>query len=130
MTRGEKNNNPGNVRIVPGVTWLGQSDTQADESFVQFKDPAYGIRAIVRIMRSYKRQGLLTLSEAIDRWAPPNENNSEAYVTSVCTQCGLGPDDAVDFDTIMPQLVSAIIRHENSEMIYMPAQIADGIALA
>ena len=130
MTRGERNGNPGNIRIVHGITWVGQSDTQTDELFVQFKDPIYGIRAIVRIMRAYKRQGLLTLSEAIDRYAPPNENNSEAYVTSVCTQCGVNPDDAVDFDTIMPQLVSAIIRHENSEMIYMPAQIADGIALA
>ena len=130
MTRGERNNNPGNVRIVHGVTWLGQSDTQTDEAFVQFTDPTYGIRATVRIVRAYKREGLLTLSEAIDRYAPPNENNSETYVTEVCTQCGLGPDDAVDFDTIMPQLVSAIIRHENGEMIYTPQQIADGIALA
>ena len=130
MTRGERNNNPGNVRIVHGVTWVGQSDMQTDESFVQFKESAYGIRAIVRIMRAYKLEGLVTLSEVIDRWAPPNENNSEAYVTSVCTQCGLGPDDAVDFGAIMPQLVSAIIRHENGEMIYTPQQIADGIALA
>lgn len=97
---------------------------------MQFKDPVYGVRAIVRIMRSYQRQGLLTLSEAIDRWAPANENNSAAYVTAVCTQCGVSPDDIVDFDAIMPHLVSAIIRHENGEQIYTPQQINDGIALA
>lgn len=130
MTRGERLNNPGNIRHVPGITWVGQAELQPDESFVCFTDPVYGIRAIVRILRAYKRQGLVTLSEAIDRWAPPNENNSHAYVADVCTQCKVGPDDAVDFDEIMPQLVSAIIRHENGQVIYSAQQIQQGIALA
>ena len=37
---------------------------------------------------------------------------------------------AVDFDQIMPQLIYAIIKRENGEVIYTPQQIADGIALA
>jgi len=130
MTRGEKNCNPGNIRHVPSVTWVGQAPQQTDEAFVQFSDPVYGIRAIVRIMRAYKRQGLETLGEAIDRWAPPNENNSRAYVNDVCASCGKQSDQPVDFDEIMPELVKAIIRHENGEVIYTDDQIAKGIALA
>jgi len=130
MTRGERNNNPGNVRHVVGVTWQGQCATQTDDAFVQFTDAVYGIRAISRIMKSYERQGLNTIAEAIDRWAPPNENNSEAYVNDVCTQCGVQPDDHVDFAAIMPQLVKAIIHHENGGNIYSDAQINQGIALA
>lgn len=130
MTRGELNNNPGNIRRVVGVTWLGQSDTQADPAFVQFKDPVYGIRAIVRIMRSYQREGLLTLSEIIDRWAPPNENNSLAYVTDVCCRCGVEPEDPINYDWLMPSLVKAIIVHENGENIYTDSQIVQGITIA
>lgn len=130
MTRGERNNSPGNIRHVPGVTWQGQSAIQTDDAFVQFDNPVYGIRAIVRIMRSYKRQGLNTLGDAIDRWAPPNENNSDAYIAAVCKDCGVDADTVVDFDQIMPQLVKAIIRHENGEMIYRDDQINSGITLA
>lgn len=130
LTRGERNENPGNIRHVSGVTWQGQSANQTDESFVQFDDPIYGIRAIARIMKSYERQGLDTIAEAIDRWAPPNENNSVAYVNAVCKACGVEPDDKVDFDAIMPQLVKAIIVHENGENIYSDDQINQGIALA
>jgi len=130
MTRGERNNNPGNIRHVPGMDWVGQSVTQTDDAFVQFTDPIYGIRAITRIMKSYERQGIETVADVIDRWAPPNENNSEAYVTDVCNRCGVQPDDRVDFVAIMPNLIKAIIHHENGENIYTDDQINKGISLA
>lgn len=130
MTRGERNNNPGNVRHVPGVVWNGQTPEQRDNAFVQFTDPVYGIRAIVRILRAYENQGIQTLADAIDRWAPPNENNSGAYVEAVCKDCNRNPDQLVSLNSIMPQLVVAIIRHENGENIYTADQITRGIALA
>ena len=130
MTRGERNNNPGNIRFVRGVTWIGQSTDQTDPQFVQFTDPLYGIRAIARIMRSYKRQGLNTLGDAIDRWAPPNENNSQAYVDDVCMRCDKAADETVDFDDIMTGLVKAIIFHENGEVTYSYDEIKIGIGLA
>jgi hypothetical protein len=130
MTRGERNNNPGNVRHVHGVTWEGQSQSQMDDAFVQFDDPVYGIRAIVRIMRSYQKEGLSTIQGIINRWAPPNENNSQAYVAAVCSYCGVTQYDPVDFNTLMPMLVKAIIQHENGEMVYSDDQISKGISLA
>ena len=130
MTRGIANNNPGNIRHVLGVTWQGQAPVQTDPAFVDFIDPVWGIRAIVRIMRAYKKEGLNTIAEAIDRWAPPNENNSTAYVADVCSHIGCLPNDFLDFDTVMPDLVKAIIKHENGEQPYTDDQISRGIALA
>ena len=130
MTRGLKNNNPGNIRIAHGTTWQGQAQVQTDPSFVVFAAPEWGIRAIVRIMRSYKRANIDTLDAAINRWAPPNENNSVAYVDAVCEDCQVNPYDHIDLDTIMPQLVKAIIRHENGVQPYSDSLIAQGISLA
>lgn len=130
MTRGEANANPGNIRTVAGTTWLGQAPQQNDDTFVQFMTPSYGIRAIVRIMRSYERKGIDTIQEAIDRWSPPNENNSAAYVSDVCQRCDMPPDEVLSLESIMPQLVEAIIWHENGECIYSPDLISQGIELA
>jgi hypothetical protein len=128
--RGELNNNPGNIRIVQGVVWSGQSIVQNDPSFVQFINPVYGIRAICRILRSYEREGINTIQNAIDRWAPPNENNSYAYVTDVANRCDISPTEVLSLESIMPSLIQAIIWHEEGRCIYTFQQIEDGIDLA
>jgi len=130
VTRGERNCNPGNIRRVKGVVWAGQSDHQTDDAFVQFDDPLHGIRAIARILITYEHQGIDTLGDAINRWAPPNENNSEAYIDAVCKECGIGPDVRISLREHLPQIVKAIIRHENGEVIYSDNDILQGIALA
>jgi hypothetical protein len=129
-TRGIRNNNPGNVRRTPGIPWKGMSEVQNDTDFLTFDSPEYGIRAIVRILRSYERLGLRTIYDIINRWAPPNENNSEAYVLDVCAHCGIKPDDKVSIENIMPQLVRAIIQHENGTCPYTEIQIQTGIGIA
>lgn len=129
-TRGIRNNNPGNIRHVPGTDWVGAAPAQTDTAFVQFVDAVYGIRAIARILRSYERKGVKTLREAIHRWAPPNENDSQAYVDDVCAACAIGPDESVSLDTVLPRLIKAIIRHENGEQPYTDDQISRGISIA
>ena len=68
----------------------------------------------------------------INRWAPPGENNTEAYVAAVASAAGVGPDDEIDVDTaaVMTALVKGIIMHENGEQPYTDAQINEGIRLA
>lgn len=130
MTRGERNSNPGNIRHVKNVTWQGSHPIQGDDSFVTFTSPEMGIRAICRIMRSYKARGLNTIDAIINRWAPPSENNSAAYVSAVCDDCGYDSKDPIDVDAIMPALIKAIIVHENGHCIYTRQQIDAGITLA
>ena len=112
------------------MTWQGQSATQTDPAFVQFDDPVYGIRAGCRILKSYEREGISTIQDAIDRFAPPNENNSVAYVTAVATFCGIEPTAIISLTANLTCLAKAIIRHENGELIYTDDQIAQGIALS
>jgi hypothetical protein len=131
MTRGERNNNPGNIHRIAGVIWEGEAaDQSGDDAFVIFNSPIYGIRAITRIMLSYEREGLNTVEVIIDRWAPPNENNSVAYIDAVCTECSVQPDTVIDVQTTMPYLIKGIIFHENGELIYSDLQIDAAIALA
>lgn len=126
--RGIRNNNPGNIRL--GTHWEGMLDKQLDPSFAQFTKPEYGIRAIVKIMHSYQRLGIHTIRQVIERWAPPSENNTPAYIAAVCAECSVGPDDDVKLENIMPLLVRAICYRENGCFPYTDAQLARGIELA
>lgn len=127
VPRGIRNNNPGNIRHGDQV-WQGQALNQDDPAFVQFSSPEYGIRAIAKILDTYQREGITTISQAIERWAPPSENDTDAYIKAVCisTNCAF---DAPLADNI-PGVIKAIIQHENGEQPYTDDQINAGITLA
>jgi hypothetical protein len=144
--RGIRNFNPGNIRHAKGVRWQGMAIAQGDSEFVQFTAPRWGIRAIARVLITYQDKRLAadgsridSVREIIQRWAPPSENNTNAYVISVARALGLDPDfegvDVYNFD-VMHVLVPAVIRHENGSgplpggLWYGDAIIADGLALA
>lgn len=129
--REERLCNPMGIMRVPGVTWAGQAQNQLDDRLVTFTGPGWGIRAGVKTLQSYQtRDGVKTLAQAIHRWAPPSENDTPAYVSDVCDRCSIGPDDEVNFETIMPILVRAIIIHENGRCIYDDPTLSQAIAMA
>lgn len=128
--RGIRNNNPGNIRLREGVHWVGQSTDQTDGSFVQFTDATYGIRAMARIFIHYGEIGINTIQACISRWAPPSENNTNAYVAAVSSACHVEPTATVDLKALLPDLIPAVIFHENGVQPYTPEQIAAGINLA
>ncbi len=91
--RGLRNNNPLNIRKSRHTTWLGQSEKQEDRAFVQFCSMAYGYRAAFKVLQNYRvLYDCMTLRQYIQRWAPPIENNTEAYVNSVARTAGVNPD--------------------------------------
>lgn len=128
--RGIRNNNPGNIRL-SGTRWAGQVpiEAQTDPEFVQFLAPEYGIRAMAKILGSYASRGVDTIAEIIATWAPPSENDTAAYVTSVAQRTGIPVDHRITVAQ-WPALIAAIIQHENGEQPYTAQQIAQGIALA
>ncbi|HEJ9542026.1 TPA: structural protein [Proteus mirabilis] len=92
--RGERNNNPGNLRH--GEPWQGLSSQQTDPSFCQFVSTEYGIRAIYVLMRTYeKKYGLCSIREIINRYAPPKENNTEGYIQRVAKELNVSTEDCV-----------------------------------
>jgi hypothetical protein len=130
--RGLRNNNPGNIRLSQ-VHWIGEADDQPDPDFVAFCAPEYGIRAICKILLSYQADDRCkTIRQLISRWAPPSENDTDAYVDAVSRACGLGPDDlaCVRRAAVMTPLVEAIIRQETGEQPYPSSLIAKALTLA
>lgn len=133
QTRGERNNNPGNIRPA-GYTWQGQTgiDSGSMGSYIIFSTPEYGIRAIAKDLLTKFSRGLDTVREIITAYAPPSENPTESYITSVCQSLGVmstSPLNLRDVSTLT-NFVYAIIRHENGRVIYTPAQIAEGVSMA
>jgi len=76
FSRGFNNNNPLNLRLT-NITWIGKvPNTQnIDKSFEQFTTLGYGVRAAVKNMATYLRQGWNTPNSIIDHWAPASDNN-------------------------------------------------------
>ncbi|MDE9718856.1 hypothetical protein [Citrobacter cronae] len=129
--RGIRNNNPGNLEYSKTNPWVGQ--TGDDGRFAKFETPEHGIRALGRNLLSYQRQGIDTVNDIINRWAPPSDNNNtDAYIQSVCAQLGVTPDqplDASNPDTLKA-LCAAIIHHENGSQPYSDQQLATGVSAA
>jgi len=133
--RGLVNNNPGNIRPSTQYTWQGQVgiDKGAKEAagFVQFASPEAGIRAMTLNLLSYDQQGINTVQGIINRWAPPSENKTGAYINQVAKELGVKPTDTINLKdaAVMRQLVTSIIQFENGKNPYNAQIIDTGIAL-
>lgn len=121
--RGLRNCNPGNIRLSKDK-WLGLRKEQTDGAFFQFETMAYGYRALMRTIQTYRRKhGLQTIADLIGRWAPSHENNTSSYITAVCQKMQVPTTfvpDVDDKDT-MCALAAAISEVENG----IDAQMAD-----
>ena len=136
QTRGEANSNPGNIdRTQPRTPWQGRvPDAElTDPRFEQFVHPKWGLRAIAGTLIAYRdKHGLDTVRGLINRWAPPVENQTDAYVFEVCTRASCGPDDKLDLEhyATMRGLVVGIVIQENGRQPYPEALLAEGMKLA
>lgn len=123
MSRGIRNNNPGNIDYYPANNWKGQlaHDKTIEPRFCRFSAPEYGIRAIIALLRNYQHKyGLNTVTGLISRWAPSNENNTAAYVRGVAKALEVSPDAVIrlaDKNTVL-SMAKAIIQHENGSQPY------------
>lgn len=143
QTRGERNNNPGNIERSSANKWQGRlADAdyrQSAESrnnggrFDVFTSPVLGIRALAVLLIAYQdRHGLRTISGIVSRWAPGHENNTGAYVSHVAKLTGFSPSAVLDLHSYahLAPLVKAIITHENGRCIYSQAEIDEGLLKA
>ena len=136
MTLGERNNNPLNIRKVPGTHWRGEvealpqrgSGGGAARSFVRFSSLAYGLRAAFCILRTYRdKYKLVCIEDIITRWAPPTENDTRKYICDCCKLTGFGGQERLT-ENNWPRLVGAMARLE-SGMNLTEEQIRQGFRL-
>ena len=127
-TRGIRNNNPGNIRVSKDQ-WEGM--TGDDGAFVTFDSPESGVRALGKNLLSYGRRGYDSIEKIINRWAPPNENDTKAYIDSVVAATGIPATQSLDLsdpDTLS-SLAQAISFHETGSR-YDPEVYQKGVARA
>jgi hypothetical protein len=122
--KGLRNNNPGNLRYVASIQWNGQVGDDGT-GYAVFDSAEHGVRALGHQLNTYAGRGLNTIDDIVDdsgrvlqkgiipTYAPSNENNTAAYVSAVCGELGLAPTQPFDVNGLLPQLVAAIIHHEN-----------------
>ncbi len=124
--RGLRNNNPLNIRLSATTRWQGEVRPSQDRSFCQFESMAYGYRAGLKLLQNYsKLNGCHTVRTIISRWAPPCENDTRSYISTVCKLSGLYSDRRLNVDDrrTMCSLAAAMSQVENG----VPAVMADVI---
>lgn len=99
--------------------WRGQSSVQPDKDFLTFDTMEWGVRAAARVLLTYWYRGRRSIRRIITEWAPPSENNTEAYVTAVA-EC-IGQDADKEYRTLglveLCKLCDCIFWHENGEQV-------------
>lgn len=127
-TRGIRNNNPGNIRVSKDQ-WEGM--TGDDGAFVIFDTPDSGVRALAKNLMSYGRQGYDSIEKIINRWAPPNENDTQSYISSVVAATGIPATQSIDLTNpdVLASLSEAIGYHETGSR-YNPEVYQQGVARA
>lgn len=100
-SRSWRNYNPGNIR--KGNFASAAGGIGDDDAFAIFPDLKTGLDAIVALLRSNSYVNL-SLKEAVFRYAPPNENDSEQYAAFLERETGIAGS------TVLSTLTVADIR--------------------
>lgn len=116
--KGYVNNNWLNVRYNANNNWLGQTGDDG-ENYAQFESPAYGLRAADTVLKNYgSRHGIKTIQDAINRFAPPSDNNpTDNYINFVAQKTGLARDANIDLQDpgVRENLLAAMIQFETPD---------------
>jgi hypothetical protein len=147
IPRGIRNNNPGNLDFVRSSydrdPWIGETGLEIREGkacrFTTFDTAEHGIRALAKTLLTYCRlrraadgTPIDTVQEIIDRWAPPHENDTDAYAKHVRDLLNIekGGEINIEDPATLAILVESIIRHENGCQPYSEDVIRLGVGLA
>lgn len=135
-SRGIRNKNPGNLIKNTTDKWQGLSEAQEDPKFFQFTDPTYGIRALARTLIAYQdKHDCGSVAEFIQRFAPPVENDSNAYANYVASHMKRSVNAPVDVHSYadLRPMVEGIIEYENGHPwfeCYSDSQVTKSLVLA
>jgi len=137
--RGIRNNNPLNIRL-SSDRWQGQrppsTSPEGEKAFCVFESMAYGWRAAFRLLchTYYGKYKLKTIRALITRWAPPKENNTEAYIRRVTDRIGIGADKVLGSPQEQPAqwmmiaMAMAIVECGTTQLDYL--SMLKGFSLA
>ncbi|ELC3905485.1 lytic transglycosylase domain-containing protein [Escherichia coli] len=114
LSRGIRNNNPGNLNFAGQKGATLESGPNA--RFASFPTMLEGIAALDRQVMLYLKRGKNTIDQIIDIYAPSSDgNNTSAYKSYLSQYTGLGVREKIDGSNfeVMKKLIQGIINHEN-----------------
>ena len=118
LSRGIRNNNPGNL-VITNNAWIGKipKSQNNDGRFEQFSEVKYGIRAMIIDILGDIGKGKNTIRKLITEYAPSFENDTNKYINVVASSLRMNPDSVIkEVDYIFIHKISrAIITHENGK---------------
>jgi hypothetical protein len=91
-SRSWRDNNPGNIEAGPFADAHGA--TGSDGRFAIFPNAATGMQALVSLLSSDGYQEL-TIEQAMERYAPPDENDTDAYTSFIAENVGVDPSTSM-----------------------------------
>lgn len=105
----------------------------AETAFAVFLNPKCGFRAMGIVFLNYERvHGLNTIDKIFDRYAPPNENPTQAYKDAVSKKTGVLVD--APYDLRIPANLEAIMQAsaevEAGGWFFQMEDLQEGAALA
>lgn len=139
LPRPVRNNNPLDIRV--GALWLGlmpveqmTPEQKAEGNFAVFKNPVWGFRAALVLLRNYGRKyGDRTLEAIVSRLAPPSKNNTASYISAMEHWTGLSATGLLDMEDfgVLSVLVRAFARQEagDFEPYWSDSQIDTAVAM-
>ena len=102
-SRANRNNNPGNIEWGAfaqehGATHIEVTPAGEKPRFAFFPDAGTGFNAMRQLL-TVAYSGL-SVEAALNKWAPPIENQTNVYVADVCKWTGLTPDTILTQENI------------------------------
>lgn len=126
LSRAERNNNPGNLIY---VGQRGASREAGGGRFASFESPEDGVAALVRQLQLYGQRGTDTLETIMAKYAPPNENDTDAYIDTLAKRLGVSATQKLDLNdaATLTGLVQGISRHEAGRSFLSDEQVMTGL---
>lgn len=113
LTRGKRNNNPGNVIVTSwtrkrpgfidgdrvkggkGAAPYGKGNT----GMARFSAPEFGIATALTLTKdTYGKQGLNTIRKITHKYSPPHENNTAQLIRQYSKASGFKPDEKINWE--------------------------------
>lgn len=107
-------NNTGNIRA-SNVNWDGKGAPQ--NGFETFNTPQDGVNAHFKNFQAYAQANpSMTVAQAIAKWSPPSENNTQSIISEIAERTGINPGmplaEVLKDPAMAAQLLDAQTRRE------------------
>ena len=112
LSLAERNNNPGNLR------YAGQAGaSKGEKGFAKFHSDEAGIAALEKQLLLEQSRGRNTIGEIMEKYAPRNENDTDAYIKTLSRSTGFGANEELDFNDPITatKIIQGISKHESGK---------------